>query len=177
MEKSIEEDREEIKQIVSTKEEKRAEIKEFQTKVTEANVKFKHSLFFPVSMNFLKEKLKTAQNELDKYNKEIRQHDKATRAKMAEIEDLKKKVRQLENKQQSFEKDIQEASKTSKEFAKRAKKLEEVHKWISEEKDQFGNADTLYDFRNYTFDIGKKEIETRKDRRNELLQTVNTRFG
>ena len=114
---------------------------------------------------------------MDKYNKEIRQHDKAIRAKMAEIEDLKKKVRQSENKQQSLEKDAQEAAKTLKEFAKRAKKLEELHKWITEEKDTFGNPDTLYDFRNYTFDVGKREIESRRDRRNALLQTVNPRFG
>jgi chromosome segregation ATPase len=117
-----------------------------------------------------------AQHELDQYNKEIRLKDKNIRTKTTEIEDLKKKLRQFEHKQQSKEKDAEEATKNSKEFLKRAQQLEKVHKWISEEKDKFGNENTFYNFNNYTFEIGKREIESRKDRNKELLQTINTKY-
>ena len=158
LEQSISDDRDELDAMTRRMEEKRAEVEQISVRLADAN-----------------EYVKKSQQELDKYNKEIRQHDKTIRAKAAEIEDMKKQTRQLENRQQSKEKDAQEANKNSADFAKRAQQLKKVHKWIEEEKHKFGTEDSVYDFRGYNYEIGKKEIESRKDRSKELEQTINTK--
>ncbi|KAL7074740.1 hypothetical protein ACQ4LE_005470 [Meloidogyne hapla] len=158
LEESIETDRKELAQLERLREEKNAEIEQFTTKVAEANEAVRH-----------------IQDDMDKYNKDIRLKDKTVRAKAAEISELKKRISQLKNKQQSNDRDVQEALKNSKEFAKRAQQLERIHRWISEEKENFGVHGTDYDFTDFTFDIGKREIEQRKDRIKELSHTINTK--
>lgn len=56
-----------------------------------------------------------------------------------------------------------------------AQQLERIHRWISEEKENFGLRNTEYDFTDFTFDNGKREIEQRKDRIKELSHTINTK--
>ncbi|KAF7636433.1 Structural maintenance of chromosomes protein [Meloidogyne graminicola] len=158
LEDSIENDRKELDNMEKSREEKRKELEEFGTKVAEAN-----------------ETVKQLQADFDNYNKDIRSKDKAVRAKAAEISELKKRISQLENKHQSNERDAQDAVKNSKEFAKRVKQLEKTHPWIIEEKENFGIRGNDFDFTNFTFDIGKREIEQRKDRMKELSQTINTK--
>ena len=70
-------------------------------------------------MFYIKEAVQHLQEDLDKYNKDIRLKDKTVRAKAAEISELKKRISQLKNKQQSNDQDAQEALKISKEFARR----------------------------------------------------------
>lgn len=53
--------------------------------------------------------------------------------------------------------------------------MEKQHKWILEEKNNFGAPGTLYVFNNYNYDIGKKEIDYLEDRRKELESMINTR--
>lgn len=158
LELSIENDRKELAQLEKLRDEKNAEIEKFTTKVAEANESVQH-----------------LQDDMDKYNQDVRLKDKTLRAKTAEISELKKRISQLKNKQLSNERDAQEAVKNSKEFAKRAQQLERIHRWISEEKENFGLRNTEYDFTDFTFDNGKREIEQRKDRIKELSHTINTK--
>ncbi|CAK5079295.1 unnamed protein product [Meloidogyne enterolobii] len=158
LEQSIENDGNELAHLEKLRDEKNAEIEKFIAKVAEANESVQH-----------------LQDDMDKYNQDVRLKDKTLRTKAAEISEFKKRISQLKNKQLSNERDAQEAVKNSKEFAKRAQQLERIHRWISEEKENFGLRNTEYDFTDFTFDIGKREIEQRKDRIKELSHTINTK--
>uniref|UniRef100_A0A914IB66 SMC hinge domain-containing protein n=1 Tax=Globodera rostochiensis TaxID=31243 RepID=A0A914IB66_GLORO len=120
-----------------------------------------------------KDKVKQAQQELEMYNKELRSQEKQIRTKTTEIEELKKRVRQLEAKFESKRRDGEEAAKNATEFAKRMQQLEKTHSWIAEEKQRFGVDGSAYDFRDYSYEIGKRELDERKARTKELLRTVN----
>lgn len=60
-------------------------------------------------------------------------------------------------------------------FLLKAKKLEQQFKWISEEKNKFGEPGSGYDFSSYSYESAKKEIEALRDRSKELESMINTR--
>ncbi|KAL3086014.1 hypothetical protein niasHT_030438 [Heterodera trifolii] len=156
LENSIGQDEEEIEQMNERIEEIGTEIAKSNAFVMEA-----------------KEKVKKAQQKLETYNNEVRSQEKQIRAKTAEIEDLKKRVRHLEAKIESKTRDREEALKNAKDFEKRAQQLEKAHNWIAEERKHFAVEGTAYDFRNYSFEMGKREYDERKTRSKDLLRTVN----
>lgn len=53
--------------------------------------------------------------------------------------------------------------------------LEKKHTWISEEKHHFGRSGTAYDFEGYSLERGRKEIEERTARKQQLERSINAK--
>ncbi|KAJ3835823.1 condensin complex subunit SMC2 [Lentinula raphanica] len=130
----------------------------------------------------LRSQLKTSETELTKIKAQLAEEraalsrfDKELKTLDKFIKDTRKAIKTAEDKASEQEALAEELSKRRKEYKERANGLEQEHTWIPEEKQMFGNENTIYHFSSMNREEMTKRVEELSKSQKARKKKINPR--
>ncbi|CAJ0959738.1 unnamed protein product, partial [Mesorhabditis belari] len=125
-------------------------------------------------VNSAKEKAEVFKRELDVYREEVRRKNDELKKLAQKIDKSKKELMTEENNREDYRKSAEEHKELAKRFKKQYAEILKDYAWIADIEDQIGAKGTDLEFPNdYSYEHGKKDLESTKERKTKLGRSLN----
>ncbi|KAM9367980.1 structural maintenance of chromosomes protein 2 [Phaethornis superciliosus] len=120
-----------------------------------------------------KESVEKSQKELGKHKEVIALHDKAIKAKSAEVAKYKEQNNELQLKVKALEHNISKHQQEAADAAAKVSKMLNENAWIATEKSLFGQPNTGYDFKTNNPKEASQKLQVLQEKKEKLGRNVN----
>ncbi|XP_014127932.2 structural maintenance of chromosomes protein 2 isoform X1 [Zonotrichia albicollis] len=176
--KKIKDMQQEVKALVLELEELKQEQASYKQQITAAEEAIKsyqnqvNALVTEVAET--EESVEKAQKELAKQKEVIALYDNAIKDKSAEMVKYREQNNELHLKIKELEHSITKCQQEAADAAAKVAKMLKEHKWITSDKELFGQPNTAYDFNNYSPKEATQKLQKLQEHKEKLERNVNT---
>ncbi|NWU28281.1 SMC2 protein, partial [Dyaphorophyia castanea] len=121
------------------------------------------------------ESVERSQKELAKQKEVVALHDNAIKDKSAEMVKYREQNNELQLKVKELEHSITKCQQESADAAAEVAKMLKEYQWIASDKAQFGQPNTLYDFKSSNPKEASQKLHKLQEQKEKLERNVNTR--